>query len=89
MTNDFKENLLNYFVGKMPKEKGTEEEIINNISELPYSEWDPFVPTRWNNFRYEGIIQDKNTSNLVLYGGYTDKDNNAYGIITITTIFSH
>ena len=85
MTNDFKENLLNYFVGKMPKEQGTEEEIINNVSELPSSEWDPFVPTRWNGFRYEGIIQDKNTSNLVLYGGYLDQDNNAYGIITITT----
>ena len=86
MTNDFKENLLNYFVGKMPKEQGTEEEIINNVSELPHSEWAPFIPTTWNDFRYEGIIQDKNTSNLVLYGGYTlDKDNNAYGIITITT----
>ena len=85
MTNDFKENLLNYFVGKMPKEQGTEEEIINNVSELPYSEWDPFTPTRWNGFRYEGIIQDKNTSNLVLYGGYLDQDDNAYGIITITT----
>ena len=86
MTNDFKENLLNYFVGKMPKEQGTEEEIINNVSELPRSEWAPFVPTGWNNFRYEGTIQDKNTSNLVLYGGYLDhQDNNAYGIITITT----
>lgn len=86
MTNDFKENLLNYFVGKMPKEQGTEEEIINNVSELPRSEWIPFIPTDWKNgFRYEGIIQDKNTSNLVLYGGYLDKDNNACGIITITT----
>lgn len=85
MTNDFKENLLNYFVGKMPKEQGTEEEIINNVSELPSSEWDSFVPTRWNGFRYEGIIQDKDTSNLVLYGGYQDQDNNVYGIITITT----
>lgn len=85
MTNDFKENLLNYFVGKMPREQGTEEEIINNVSELPHSEWAPFIPTGWKGFRYEGIIQDKNTSNLVLYGGYRDQNNNAYGIITITT----
>ena len=37
MTNEFKQNLLNYFVGNMPRETGTTEEIIKKIEEIPES----------------------------------------------------
>lgn len=83
MTNDFKENLLNYFVGNMPRESGTADEIIKKVEEIPFSNFEPFLPNSWNVFRFEGILNDKLTSNVILYGGYKDTSNNTYGIIMV------
>lgn len=83
MTNDFKENLLNYFVGNMPRESGTADEIIKKVKEIPNSNFNSFLPNSWNNFKFEGILKDKFTSNIILYGGYKDTSNNTYGIIMV------
>lgn len=84
MTDDFKQTLFNYLMGKLPNEKGTTEEIFKEINEIPRSEWEEFVPSSWNNFRYEGLIEVADSELLVLYGGYkiyqTDE---VRGIITI------
>ena len=83
MTNDFKENLLNYFVGNMPRETGTADEIIKKLEEIPERNFKSFLPNSWNDFKFEGILKDKLTSNVILYGGYKDTSNNPYGIIMI------
>ena len=83
MTNDFKQNLLNYFVGNMPRETGTTDEIIKKVEEIPESDFEPFLPNSWKNFKFEGILKDKLTSNIILYGGYKNTSNNSYGIIMI------
>lgn len=84
MTDEFKQTLFNYLMGKLPNEKGTTEEIFKEINEIPRSEWEEFVPSSWNNFRYEGLIEVADSELLVLYGGYkiyqTDE---VRGIITI------
>lgn len=83
MTDDFKQTLFNYLMGKLPNEKGTTEEIFKEINEIPRSEWAEFIPSSWNNFRYEGLIEVADSELLVLYGGYKATDNEVRGIITI------
>lgn len=87
MTDDYKKNLLNYMIGKMPNENGTEEEIFQIINEIPTSEWPRdgnILPTGWSDFKYEGLIQVQNSELLLLYGGYkTYQTDEVRGIITI------
>ena len=83
MTNDFKENLLNYFVGKLPNEQGMEKEIINKISEIPRNTFNGYIPEKFTNSKIEGLVKDALTSNLILYGGYKDDSNNVHGIIIV------
>ena len=84
MTDEFKQTLFDYLIGKLPNEQGTTEEIFKSIDEIPRSEWAEFIPSSWNNFRYEGLIEVADSELLVLYGGYkiyqTDE---VRGIITI------
>ena len=86
MTEEAKKNLLDYMLGKMPSESGTEEEIFQSINNLPISDWPhdgTILPKGWSNFHYEGLIQVQNNELLVLYGGYKTTDDEVRGIITI------
>lgn len=86
MTDDFKQTLFNYLMGKLPNEKGTTEEIFKEINEIPRSDWTDFLPNggTWSAMRIEGLIApSENTNNLtVIYGGYR-VDNNSNGFIII------
>ena len=85
MTEEAKKNLLDYMLGKMSSESGTEEEIFQSINNIPRDDWEGngILPSSWNNFRYEGLIQVQNSELLVLYGGYKTVDYEVRGIITI------
>ena len=85
MTEEAKKNLLDYMLGKMPSESGTEEEIFQSINDISRDDWENngILPSSWNDFRYEGLIQVQNSELLVLYGGYKTTDNEIRGIITI------
>lgn len=85
MTEEAKKNLLDYMLGKMPSESGVEKEIFQSINDIPRDYWEnnEILPERWNNFRYEGLIQVQNSELLVLYGGYKNADDEVRGIITI------
>ena len=86
MTEEAKKNLLNYMLGKMPNESGVEEEIFQNINNLPIGDWSldgNILPEYWHDFRYEGLIKVQNGELLLLYGGYKTEDYEVRGIITI------
>lgn len=86
MTEEAKKNLLDYMLGKLPNESGAEKEIFKYQGEIPYSEWKntDILPSGWNNFHYEGIIQVQNSELLILYGGYqVYQTKEVRGIITI------
>lgn len=86
MTDEAKKNLLDYMLGKMPNESGVEKEIFKYQGEIPYSEWrnTDILPSGWNDFHYEGIIQVQNSELLILYGGYqVYQTKEVRGIITI------
>ena len=83
MTDEFKQTLFDYLIGKLPNEQGTTEEIFKEINEISRDEWAEFIPVSWNNFRYEGLIEVTDSELLVLYGGYKTTDDEVRGIITI------
>lgn len=85
MTEEFKSTLFNYLTGNLPKEKGTTEEIFKEINDIPRTSWEnnEILPSLWNKFRYEGLIQVQDSELLVLYGGYKTRNNEIRGIITI------
>lgn len=85
MTEDYKEQLLNYVTGNLENTSPTGDEIILENSQIDRSKWSTFIPEYWQNFRYEGMVAgNESTSGLsVLYGGFIDSNGNARGIITL------
>lgn len=85
MTDEFKSTLFSYLIGRLPKENGTTEEIFKEINDIPRTSWEnnEILPSLWNKFRYEGLIQVQDRDLLVLYGGYKTSDNQVRGIVTI------
>lgn len=86
MTEQFKQTLFDYLIGKLDIQQGANEEIFKEINVLPLSDWplnDNILPNYWKSFRYEGLIQAQNSELIVLYGGYKTKDDIPRGIITI------
>lgn len=83
MTQDFNSKLMKYLTGKIVKENGSNDEVIKKIDEIEYSDFSSYLPDNWNNFKFEDIVNDKITSNVILYGGYKDKNNNSFGIIMV------
>lgn len=85
MTEQFKQTLFDYLTGRLEFQQGTNEEILKEINVLSFSDWASYdiLPSKWNDFRYEGLIQAQNSDLLVLYGGYLTSDNEPRGVITI------
>ena len=85
MSDDFKQNILNYITNMINKTEPTTEEIFTNEESIDISNWRDYLPNTWRGFRYEGMVApDETTTGLgVLYGGYLDIDNNVHGIITL------
>ena len=87
MTDEFKQTLFDYLIGKLPNEQGTTEEIFKDINEISRDEWVDFLPNSgtWSAMRIEGLIApSENTSNFtVLYGGYSTGtvEDEAFGFI--------
>lgn len=88
MTEDYKEQLLNYVTGNLETTSPTTDEIFKEIIEVNRTNWLGYIPDHWTDFHFEGMIQEKNSNNIVLYGGYrgqnsTGINNEVYGIIII------
>ena len=85
MTEQFKQTLFDYLTGKLEFQQGADEEIFKEINDIPRKSWEnnEILPSLWNKFRYEGLIQVQDRDLLVLYGGYKTTDDEVRGIITI------
>ena len=85
MTEENKINILNYLLGGIEPTSSDNSEIFLEQEDISKEIWEPFLPSTWNGFRFEGMItpDEKTTSLGVLYGGYLDTDNNARGIIIL------
>lgn len=85
MSDEYKKNILNYITNMINKTSPTTEEIFKNQESINRDAWINYIPDKWNDFRYEGMISpDETTTGLgVLYGGYLDENNTSHGIITL------
>lgn len=84
MTDEFKSTLFSYLTGKLKLENKNDEEIFKTINDIPFEKWENYLPTEFKQFNYEGLLQDKTSDYLILYGGYyIDHGDEARGIITI------
>lgn len=70
MTENYKEQLLNYVTGNLEETSPTSEEIFKEIIEINRSNWVGFMPNRWDNMKIEGLIKSKTNEMIILYGGY-------------------
>ena len=85
MTDEYKLEILNYITNNIETTNPNNAEIFLEQESISRSTWLNYIPERWQNFRYEGMVAGNElTTNLtVLYGGYRDNENATYGIITL------
>lgn len=84
MTDDFKNILFKYLTGSLEEGSPTDYEIFESVDNIPRSAFEGFVPTNALNLRIEDIIEVKNSDNIIMYGGYIDRDTNEVrGIIIL------
>ena len=85
MTEEYKKQLLDYLTGEFTTTSPTTDEIFAEEVNINRNLWKNFVPTQYNNFRFEGMVApDETTTSIgVLYGGYLDYNNNSHGIIIL------
>lgn len=87
MTQDYKKTLLDYITNLTPGAETTRE-ILQDINEVARSEWLDYLPTRWSNFQFQGILKSKTSDVVIFYGGYVEVNgtyaDNSKGIIIIT-----
>ena len=82
MTEDYKEQLLNYITGNLENTSPTLDEIFKEIFEVDRSNWLNYMPSSWDDMRVEGLIESITNGNIILYGGYI-KDNVTKGFIIL------
>ena len=85
MTDETKLQILNYIINGIELTEKDDSEIFLEQNSIDRSKWENYIPSWWNDFRYEGMVAGNElTTNLsVLYGGYLDANNVAHGIITL------
>lgn len=85
MTEDYKKTLLDYATSTIENTDPTNEEIILESNNVNRDLWKNYLPTAWQEFRFEGMVSgNESTSGLsVIYGGYIDGDGNVKGIIIL------
>lgn len=85
MTDEYKIQLLNYLLGNIETTSGNNAERFAEQEDISRDAWLEFLPSYWNNFRFEGMVASNElTSSLgVLYGGYLDENYVSHGVIIL------
>lgn len=86
MTEDYKEQLLNYVTGDLENTTPSQphDEFFKQIVEANWSDWRYYIPATWQNMHCEGIIKSNTGDVCIMYGGYyTDSITNGKGFIII------
>lgn len=70
MTDDYKNLLSDYITGNIEPTAPSSEQILNEIKNIPRSEFVNFLPSTWYDLYFTNIIQSSTNGNFILYGGY-------------------
>lgn len=89
MTEEFKEDILNYITNNITTTPKDDSEQLEKIYQIEKSEFDDFLPSDATRIQMSGIIKSTTNGNYIIYGGYTTEnytsanENNSRGIILI------
>ena len=87
MTNDFKENILNYVTNNITPTSKSDEQILERIQEVSRDNFVTFVPEHYQSMQINGVIKSITNGNMILYGEYIIQngtaENDSRGIILI------
>ena len=87
MTNEFKENILNYITNNITPTSKSNVQLLESTEQFPRDDFIDYLPSPFSNFRIEGVIKSITNGNYILYGGYvpsgTTADVDSRGIIII------
>lgn len=84
MTEDYKEQLLDYVTGDLTNTSPTTEEIFKEIVEVNRDSWRDILKNKLPaNYKIEGIIKNNINNYALLYGGYQDVNMNVGGFVII------
>lgn len=70
MTEDFKKNLLKYITNEINPTSPSEEQILENVIDIPRTNFSNFIPDDYTYFTASNIIQSSTNGYFILYGGY-------------------
>ena len=57
MTDENKNNILDYLTGMINTTSPSNQEIFAEQGSINRDAWKDFIPSPYNNFRFEGIIE--------------------------------
>lgn len=86
MTEETKKNLLDYMLGKMPNESGTNEPQFGDYYYVTNNFYQEMSARGYENIDFGGYLFNENTGNFVLWGNNSVKDDDKgyeYGVIVI------
>lgn len=69
-TQDYKDLLGKYITGNIVPGLPSSVQILNEIENIPRTEFEDFLPASWSKISIENIIQSSTNGNFILYGGY-------------------
>lgn len=88
MTEDYKKDLLNYITNNFSTTKRNDDQILQEITSIPRTNFVNYLPSTWTDLVVAGLIQSTTNGYFVIYGGYVPIDKTATedsrGFIIIT-----
>ena len=88
MTQDYKDDILNYIVNNTTPTNKDDTQIIEKTESLLRTTYRDYFPEHWEDMRIHGIIKSNTNDNYILYGGYviqggsyTEEDSRGFIII--------
>ena len=83
MTEEAKKNLLDYMLGKMPSESGTNEPLFSDNLPMPNNFSEQLKAQLGNSYTILDYLASNNSDNYLLYGFYSGENNYDKGFIAI------
>ena len=70
MTQELKEDILNYITNNITPTDKDDTQILEKIEQRIKQQYNELLPQRWQDLRITGIIKSSTNGNYILYGGY-------------------
>lgn len=70
MTQELKEDILNYITNNITPTDKDDTQILEKVEQRIKQQYNELLPEHWQDLRITGIIKSSTNGNYILYGGY-------------------